>query len=163
MADGEPAQQHDLTEVSQCQPVAQPAEHHEGDDVARQRRSIENTVATLVELLAAVPTPEPTIAPCRRSGRSVTATEPQPTQSIAINSRSAAILGKPPPRCQLLARGGTELSKLCMCWWIKLPSSTCEPRLASCQAIGALHTPMAAAESPPDPTNSTFAKLAHQA
>src|SRR5271169_5263641 len=66
MADGEPAQQRNLAEVSQCQPVAQPAEHHEGDDVARQRRSIEDTVAALVELLAAVPTPESTIALCRQ-------------------------------------------------------------------------------------------------
>src|SRR5271166_88189 len=66
MADGEPAQQHYLAEVSQRQPVAQPAEHHEGDDVARQRRSIEDTVAALVELLAAVPTPESTIALCRQ-------------------------------------------------------------------------------------------------
>ncbi len=64
MADGETAQQHDLAEIPQCQPVAQPAEHHERDDIARQRRSIEDTVAALVELLAAVPAPEPTIALC---------------------------------------------------------------------------------------------------
>src|SRR5271166_1533791 len=62
MADGKPAQQHDLAQVPQCQPEAQPAEHHERDDVARQRRAIEDTVATLVELLVAVPAPEPTIA-----------------------------------------------------------------------------------------------------
>jgi hypothetical protein len=62
MADGEPAQEHDFAEIPKCQQVAQPAEHHERDDVARQRRSIEDTVAALVELLAAVPAPEPKIA-----------------------------------------------------------------------------------------------------
>jgi hypothetical protein len=36
MTDSETTQQHDLTEIPQCQPVAQPAEHHERDDVARQ-------------------------------------------------------------------------------------------------------------------------------
>ena len=46
----------------QCQPVAQPAEHNECDDVARQRRTIEGTVAAFIELPAAVPVPEPTIA-----------------------------------------------------------------------------------------------------
>src|SRR5215471_21365396 len=51
MADGEPTQEHDLAEIPQCQPVAQPTEHHEGDDVARERRPIEDTVAALVELL----------------------------------------------------------------------------------------------------------------
>src|SRR5262245_38970778 len=59
MTDGEPAQQHDLAEIPQCQPVAQSAEHHEGNDVARQRRSVEGTVTSLVELLAAVPAPDP--------------------------------------------------------------------------------------------------------
>ena len=78
MADGEAAQQHDLAEIPQCQPVAQPTEHHERDDVARQRRSIEDAVTALVELFAAVPAPEPTIALCCRS---LTAAEPQPTQS----------------------------------------------------------------------------------
>src|SRR5215472_12210559 len=66
MADGEPAQEHDLPKIPQCQPVAQPTEHHEGDDVARERRSIENTIAALVELLAAVPATESTITLCRQ-------------------------------------------------------------------------------------------------
>ena len=66
VADSEPAQEQDLAEIPQCQPVAQPAEHHERDDVARERCSIEDTVATLIELLAAVPTPEPMIALCRQ-------------------------------------------------------------------------------------------------
>src|SRR5215470_15512173 len=64
MADGKPAQEHDLAEIPQCQPVAQPAEHHERDDVARQRGTVEDTVTALVELLAAVPASEPTIALC---------------------------------------------------------------------------------------------------
>ena len=63
VADSEPAQEQDLAEIPQCQPVAQPAEHHERDDVARERCSIEDT-ATLIKLLAAVPTPEPMIALC---------------------------------------------------------------------------------------------------
>ena len=84
MADGESTQQHDLAEIPQCQSVAQPAEHHERDDVARQRRSIEGTVTALVELLVAVSAPEPTIALCCQVGRSVTAAELQPMQSIAI-------------------------------------------------------------------------------
>ncbi len=60
----ETAQQHDLAEIPECQSVAQSAEHDEGDDVARQRRSVEDAVAALVELPAAVPTPEPMIALC---------------------------------------------------------------------------------------------------
>src|SRR5260370_11069368 len=64
VADGEPPQEHDLAEIPQGQPVAQPPEHHERDNVARQRCSIENTLAALVELLAAVSAPEPTIALC---------------------------------------------------------------------------------------------------
>ncbi len=64
MADGEAAQQHNLAEIPRCRPVAQPTEHDERNDVARQRRSIEDTVAALVELFAAVPAPEPTIALC---------------------------------------------------------------------------------------------------
>jgi hypothetical protein len=44
VAQGEPAQQHDLTEIPQCQPVALPAEHHECDDVTRQRCTIEHAV-----------------------------------------------------------------------------------------------------------------------
>ena len=59
VADREPAQEQDLAEIPQCQPVAQPAEHHERDDVARQRRWIEDTVTALVEL--PVPASEPTI------------------------------------------------------------------------------------------------------
>jgi hypothetical protein len=54
MADSETAQQHDLAEIPQCQPVAERTEHQERDDVARQRCSIEDTVAALVELLAVV-------------------------------------------------------------------------------------------------------------
>ena len=62
MADGKPAPQHNLAQVPQCQPVAQPAEHHECDDVARRLGTIEDTVAALVELPVAVLAPEPTIA-----------------------------------------------------------------------------------------------------
>ena len=62
MTDGEPAQEHNLAEIPQCQPVAQPAEHHKSDNVARQRGAIEGTVAALVELCTASSASEPTIA-----------------------------------------------------------------------------------------------------
>ena len=68
MTNGEPAQQHDLAEIPQCQPVAQPAKHHECNDLARQRRAVQYAVATLVELPLAVPASEPTIALRRQFG-----------------------------------------------------------------------------------------------
>jgi hypothetical protein len=52
MAHLDPAQSHDLAQVAQGQPVAQPAEHDEGNDVALQ----------LVELPTAVPAAEAAIA-----------------------------------------------------------------------------------------------------
>src|SRR5262249_59055540 len=61
VADSETTQQHDLAEIPQGQPVTQPAEHHEGDYVAWQRRTVEDTVTLLVGLLPAVPPPAPTI------------------------------------------------------------------------------------------------------
>jgi hypothetical protein len=62
IADGETAQQHDLAKIPQRQPVAQPAKLHERDDIAWQRRPIEDTVTALIELHATVPATEPKIA-----------------------------------------------------------------------------------------------------
>src|SRR5271166_5662044 len=45
-----------------AQLVTQPPGHHECDDIARILHTVEHTDAALVELLAAVPTPEPAIA-----------------------------------------------------------------------------------------------------
>lgn len=44
MADCEPTQEHDLGEIARRQRVAQSAEHHDGDDVARQRRPFSQAV-----------------------------------------------------------------------------------------------------------------------
>jgi hypothetical protein len=57
MADSEPAQKHNLAQIPERRPSPRPAEHHEGNDVARQRGRIEDTVTALVELLVAVPAP----------------------------------------------------------------------------------------------------------
>jgi hypothetical protein len=56
VADGIPPQQEDLAKISQCQPVAQAAEHHEGDDVAGQPSPVQHPAAAFVELLGAVST-----------------------------------------------------------------------------------------------------------
>jgi hypothetical protein len=62
VANLDPAQRHDLAQVAQGQPVAQPAEHHEGNDVARQRGPVQHAATALVELPAAVPAAEAAIA-----------------------------------------------------------------------------------------------------
>ena len=110
MADGEPTQQHDLAEIPQCQP----------------KRSRQNTTNATMSLGNDARSRTPSLRslncvpqfrhrnrryPCAvRSGGSVTAAEPQPTQSMAISPRPPAILGKLtpcayPPR---EARGVTE-------------------------------------------------------
>jgi hypothetical protein len=62
MAHLDPAQSHDLAQVAQGQPVAQPAEHDEGNDVAWQRGPVQHAATALVELPAAVPAAEAAIA-----------------------------------------------------------------------------------------------------
>ena len=99
MADSEPTQQHDLAEIPECQPVAQPAEYDEGDNITWQRCSIEDAVAALVELRGAIAHRNRRYPCAVRSRRSVTAAEPQPTQSIAISPHPAAILRKLIPCC----------------------------------------------------------------
>ena len=122
MADGEPAQQHDLAEIPQCQPVAQPAEHHEGDNVARQRRSIEDAATTLVELWVAVPAPTEIALRGQvwpLSDRPLNCVPRNPSQS-APSSRPAAILGKPhhaPPAATCARRDRTIRRALCSTSW----------------------------------------------
>ena len=66
MADLEAAEEQDLAQVPQGQPVAQAAAHHEGDDVTRQAGPVQRPGAAFVELLAALPASEPTIASRRQ-------------------------------------------------------------------------------------------------
>src|ERR1700727_638122 len=62
IAEDEPASQEHLCQIPQAQLVPQPPEHHECGDIARILRTVEHTDAALVELLAAVRTPEPAVA-----------------------------------------------------------------------------------------------------
>ena len=62
VAEDEPAGQEHLGQIPQAQLVAQPPQHHEGDDIAWILRTVEHTDAALVELLAAIAAPEPAIA-----------------------------------------------------------------------------------------------------
>jgi hypothetical protein len=71
-----------LAQVAQGQAVAQVPEHHERDAIGRVLGPVQQAGASLVELLAAIPAAEPMIAWAVHSGRSVTAAEPQHTQSI---------------------------------------------------------------------------------
>jgi len=59
------AQRHDLAQVAERQPVAEPAEHYEGDDVAGQAGPVQHAAAALVELPPAVPAAEPPVAASR--------------------------------------------------------------------------------------------------
>ncbi len=68
----------DLTQVAQGQPIAQPAEHDEGNDVAGQAGSGQHAPAALIELPTAVPAAKPPVALSRdittlRSPRRATA------------------------------------------------------------------------------------------
>ena len=58
----DPAQRHDLAQVAQGQPVAEPAEHHEGDHVAGQASPVQHAGAALVELPPAGPAAEAAVA-----------------------------------------------------------------------------------------------------
>ena len=66
VADLDPTQRHDLAQVPQGQPVAEPAEHHEGDDVAGQAGPVQHAPAALVELPPAGSAAGPPVAPRRR-------------------------------------------------------------------------------------------------
>jgi len=50
-------------QIPQCQPVAQAAEPHEGDDVAWQASPVQHPTAAFVEQLAAAPAAKPAMAP----------------------------------------------------------------------------------------------------
>jgi hypothetical protein len=70
------AHQEHPAEVPQREPVAQPPQHHERDDVGRVLRPVQQAGAALVGLLAALPAAEPAVAlggavrPLRDGGRS---------------------------------------------------------------------------------------------
>ena len=65
VADLDPAQGQDLAQVAQGQPVAEPAEHHEGDDVAGQAGPVQHAGTALVELPSTDPAAEAAIATSR--------------------------------------------------------------------------------------------------
>ena len=62
VAEHDAALEEHLAKVAQGEAVAQPPEHHEGDDVGRVLRPVEHPGAALVELAAAVTAAEPAVA-----------------------------------------------------------------------------------------------------
>jgi hypothetical protein len=68
VAEHEAADQEHLGQIPQAQFVAQSPEHHEGDDVTRVLRPVQQAGATLVELLRAAQSAEPAIALRRALG-----------------------------------------------------------------------------------------------
>jgi hypothetical protein len=59
VADLDPARRHDITQITQGQSVAQPAEHNKGNNVARQAGSVQHATATLVKLAHGDTAPPP--------------------------------------------------------------------------------------------------------
>jgi hypothetical protein len=117
VADLNPAQRHDLAEVAQRQPVVPPAEHDEGDDVARQRGPVQHAMTALVELPTAVPAPKPPVtlsghlATFRRRRRATANTshrEIRPAPAASRPTKSAV-----GPRTNIWARDLTEPRKSC--------------------------------------------------
>src|SRR6185437_6884908 len=62
VAEHETADQEHLGQIPQAEFVAEPPEHHEGDDVARVLRPVQQTRAALVKLLRAIEAAETAIA-----------------------------------------------------------------------------------------------------
>src|ERR1700710_921251 len=56
------AHQEHLRQIAQAEFVAQPPEHHERDDIRRVLRPVQQALAALVELLAAVATAKSPVA-----------------------------------------------------------------------------------------------------
>jgi hypothetical protein len=65
MANDEPAEQEHFAQIPEGQPIAQTAENHEADDVARKGRPVQHSVTALVELPTAIPAAKPPVAPSR--------------------------------------------------------------------------------------------------
>jgi hypothetical protein len=65
MAEDDAALEKNLGQIAQGQPIAQPPQHHEGDDVRGVLDVVQQAAAALVELLAALAAAEPAIAPSR--------------------------------------------------------------------------------------------------
>jgi hypothetical protein len=87
-----------LGQIAQAEPVAQSPEHHEGDDVARILRPVQEPGAALVALLAAGPAAKPAIACAVRSRCSLTLVAWQAGHSIA----------QPPKRETYRTRNSTD-------------------------------------------------------
>src|SRR3954471_2722327 len=68
VAEHEAADEEHLGQVPQGELVAQPPEHHEGDDVARVLGPVQQAAGALVELLAARPAAEAAVALGRALG-----------------------------------------------------------------------------------------------
>ncbi len=115
MAHLDPAQRHDLAQVAERQPIAQPAEHHEGDDVAGQAGPVQHACAALVELPPAGPAAEPPVAarrhlpPLGHGGRP-TAHAVHPDNPLDATTEDATSASRQPPDPSL-ARGLTEPSR----------------------------------------------------
>jgi hypothetical protein len=61
VAENDAADQEHLRQIAQGKLIAQPPEHHEGDDLAGILRLVQNAGPPLVELLAAAATAEPAV------------------------------------------------------------------------------------------------------
>jgi hypothetical protein len=62
MANDEPAEQEHFAQIPERQPIAQTAENHKADDVARKGGPVQHAVTALVELPTAVPAAKPLVA-----------------------------------------------------------------------------------------------------
>jgi hypothetical protein len=97
------AEQQDLAQVGQRQPIAYAAEHHESNDVAGQTGPVQQSAATLVELPAAGSTPKPPVTPDRqltplRCGGRATANATLPASPTLTTASS---LSDPPNKAKL--------------------------------------------------------------
>ena len=98
----DPTQRHDLAQVAQRQPVAEPAEHHEGNDVAGQAGPVQHAAAALVELPPAGTAAEPPLAASRHlpplgHGRRPTAHAVHPEiPSAALTDDGTSASRRPP-------------------------------------------------------------------
>ena len=91
MANDEPAEQEHFTQIPEGQPIAQTAENHEADDVARKGPSVQHSATALVELPTAIPAAKPLVAlsrdlPTLRNRRRATAD----TSHLEIRTAPAA-------------------------------------------------------------------------
>jgi len=94
MTNDEPAEQEHFTQIPEGQPIAQTAENHEADDVARKGHPVQHSATALVELPTAIPAAEPLVAlnrdlPTLRNRRRATA------DTIHLEIRTAPAASSP--------------------------------------------------------------------